>query len=187
MEKVVLILRFMHHHPRRRPFAPVIPPNLTPRLRHIPGEYGGGERGKGGIKEGTKLGKAVQLRFIISQHVRDKALLEIIMKNFNPRRGSGTMQNGRNNKEFTVTSFKDRTARAQRATVSPPSPPGGKPNIIIPFWDKYPIQGVKSSDYADFCLVVDLMKNKVHLTKEGLEQITSIKIGMNTGRSHAPT
>jgi len=46
---------------------------------------------------------------------------------------------------------------------------------IIPFFDKYPLVGVKSLDYADFCKVADLIKNKAHLTTEGLSQIKQIK------------
>jgi hypothetical protein len=68
--------------------------------------------------------------------------------------------------EFTVTSLKDIN------------------NIIIPFFSKYPLQGVKLADYLDFCKVVELMKNKAHLTQEGLDQILEIKLGMNTGRNH---
>jgi hypothetical protein len=45
---------------------------------------------------------------------------------------------------------------------------------ILPFFDKYPLQGVKSADYADFCKVVQLMKEKAHLTVSGLEQIRNI-------------
>lgn len=33
-----------------------------------------------------------------------------------------------------------------------------------------------------FCLVANLMKNKAHLTSEGLEEIIKIKNGMNKGR-----
>jgi hypothetical protein len=55
-------------------------------------------------------------------------------------------------------------------------------NIIIPLFEKYPIQGNKYLDYADFMKVALLMKNKVHLTPEGLDQIRKIKAGMNTGR-----
>jgi hypothetical protein len=47
---------------------------------------------------------------------------------------------------------------------------------------KYPIIGVKSKDFADFCLIAELMKNKKHLTTEGLNQIRQIKAGMNKGR-----
>jgi hypothetical protein len=31
---------------------------------------------------------------------------------------------------------------------------------IIPFFNKYPIQGVKNLDYLDFCKAAELMKNK---------------------------
>ena len=37
-------------------------------------------------------------------------------------------------------------------------------NIIIPFFKKYSILGVKALDFADFCKVVELMENKAHLT-----------------------
>lgn len=53
---------------------------------------------------------------------------------------------------------------------------------IIPFLKKYQIEGVKSKDFIDFCEIALLMKNKVHLTQDGLEQIRKIKAGMNTGR-----
>ena len=47
---------------------------------------------------------------------------------------------------------------------------------------KYPILQVKALDFKDFCLVAEIMMDKKHLTKEGLEQIRKIKAGMNTGR-----
>lgn len=53
---------------------------------------------------------------------------------------------------------------------------------IIPFFDKYPLVGVKRLNYLNFCRVAELMKNKEHLTQEGLDQIRQIKSGMNTQR-----
>jgi hypothetical protein len=41
---------------------------------------------------------------------------------------------------------------------------------------------VKALDFADFCEVAELIKNKVHLTSEGLKKIHIIKAGMNRGR-----
>jgi hypothetical protein len=38
-------------------------------------------------------------------------------------------------------------------------------------------------DYLDWCKVAELMKNKAHLTWEGLSKIRKIKAGMNKGRS----
>ncbi|OAX31509.1 homing endonuclease [Rhizopogon vinicolor AM-OR11-026] len=46
---------------------------------------------------------------------------------------------------------------------------------IIPFFKEYPILGSKIQ-------VIELMNNKVHLTKEGLDLIFKIKEGMNRGR-----
>jgi hypothetical protein len=54
---------------------------------------------------------------------------------------------------------------------------------IIPFFVKYPILGVKAQDLKYFCRAAELMKEKKHLTQEGLDQIRKIKDGMNTGRS----
>ena len=54
--------------------------------------------------------------------------------------------------------------------------------IIIPFFKKHPIQGVKSEDFKDFCLVAEMMEKKEHLTSEGLEKIKQIKARMNRGR-----
>jgi hypothetical protein len=53
---------------------------------------------------------------------------------------------------------------------------------IIPFFDKYPIVGVKALDYADLKKAAEIMKVKGHLTKDGLDLIRKIKSSMNTGR-----
>lgn len=53
---------------------------------------------------------------------------------------------------------------------------------IIPFFEKYLIEGVKALDFSDFKRAFDIVKSKGHLTKEGLEQIRLIKSGMNRGR-----
>lgn len=54
--------------------------------------------------------------------------------------------------------------------------------IIMPFCQKYPPLGIKHSDYLNFLRVVQLMENKAHLTKEGLDQIRLIKSSMNRGK-----
>jgi hypothetical protein len=53
---------------------------------------------------------------------------------------------------------------------------------LIPFLDRYPLLGVKNLEYLNFLEAIELFKNKAHLTLEGLEQIRTIKSGMNTGR-----
>lgn len=53
---------------------------------------------------------------------------------------------------------------------------------VIPFFKNYPILGVKSLDFADWCKVATFINNKAHLTKEGFNNIRQIKAGMNKSR-----
>ena len=110
--------------------------------------------------ESYKLKEAVQLKFILVQHVRDEQLMRNIQKYLD----CGNLLKKRDTLHLTVSNFKDIVEK------------------IIPFFKKYPIQGVKSEDFQDFCKVAELMKSKKHLTTLGLEQIRKIKAGMNTGR-----
>jgi len=55
-------------------------------------------------------------------------------------------------------------------------------NIIIPFFNKYPIQGQKALDFEDFKKVVEIMEVNNHLTVKGFEKILKIKEGMNNNR-----
>ena len=56
--------------------------------------------------------------------------------------------------------------------------------IIIPLFSKYTLQGNKVNDFNDFKKVAIIMKNKSHLTLEGVEEIKLIKSGMNKGRDN---
>lgn len=109
----------------------------------------------------TKLGKTVRLEFQITQHIRDEELMNSLVEYF----GVGNIFKDREVINFRVTKFKDLM------------------NKVIPFFDKYPITGVKSLDFKDFKKVSELMNNKAHLTSEGLEQISLIKMEMNNGRN----
>ena len=55
-------------------------------------------------------------------------------------------------------------------------------NKIIPFFNEYPILGVKKLDFEDFKKVAELVKNKEHLNAEGLNKIIKIAKGMNLDR-----
>jgi hypothetical protein len=55
-------------------------------------------------------------------------------------------------------------------------------NTIIPFFEKYPIVGIKSLDFADFKKVAEMVKSKKHLTPEGFKTILEIKSNMNQNR-----
>lgn len=109
-----------------------------------------------------RLGCKVELRFEITQHSRDVLLMESLVKYLD----CGTVFRSREAVDFVVTKLPDLSEK------------------IIPFFEKYPLQGVKSHEFLDFKIVAKLMKNKEHLTQEGLEQIGQIKSGMNTQRKY---
>ena len=108
----------------------------------------------------TKIGWGVKLVFQLTQHSRDYELLKMIIIYL----GCGYVIKDRDSYNFRVTKHDDIVEK------------------IIPYFKKYKIHGVKSLDFADFSLVAELMKQKKHLTAEGLYQIRKIKAGMNRGR-----
>lgn len=124
----------------------------------------------------TKTGFQIVLRFSINQHSRDTLLFKAFLKHWS----CGVLREDSTKKKETffvccVTQFGLSGLHPDRIEIL---------NIIIPFFDKYPVQGAKSLDYADFCRVALLMKDKAHLTVEGLNQIKNIKSGMNSKRDH---
>lgn len=110
----------------------------------------------------TKIGYRVSLKFQIAQHNRDLNLMKKLITYL----GCGRVEENLNASMsyFVVTKFSDIL------------------DIIIPFFDKYPIQGVKSLDYISFKEIAFLMKEKHHLTEEGLEKINTIISNMNKFR-----
>jgi len=113
-------------------------------------------------KKNYKIGYQVYLRFRITQHTRDTKLMELLIQYL----GAGRLEkDSRKNVLYLVIgNFLDLT------------------QIILPFFNKYPIFGVKYLDYLDWCKIANLMTLGYHLKKEGLEEIRKIKIGMNKGR-----
>ena len=113
-------------------------------------------------KSSTHLtGSQVELVFQINQHSRDEQLMISLAEYL---KCGVISKHSKNAIVFKVTKFSDLNQN------------------IIPFFSRYPIIGVKSKDFADFCKVAELMQNKEHLTASGLDQIRQIKAGMNTGR-----
>ena len=55
-------------------------------------------------------------------------------------------------------------------------------DIIIPFFTKYPVAGIKSLDFLDFKKVAELIKNKKHKTMESYKEIVKINSTMNDRR-----
>jgi hypothetical protein len=54
--------------------------------------------------------------------------------------------------------------------------------IILPFFYKYQIMGIKSQDFRDWANIAEMMNQKVHLTSEGFDKIYRIRTGMNKYR-----
>lgn len=100
-----------------------------------------------------KTGYQIKLNFSIVQHIRDKILMESFVNYFN----SGAVYVETQHVTYLITKFSDIQDK------------------IIPFFQKHPLQGYKFSDYNKFCRVGELMKNKAHLTKQGIEEIIKIK------------
>jgi hypothetical protein len=112
-------------------------------------------------KAGTKTGEAVKLVFQLTQHVRDEQLMKSFINYFD----CGNVHKNKESFVYEVGKFSDILTK------------------ILPFFYKYPIIGVKNLDYIDFISAAELIKNKDHLSPEGLDNIKKLKAGMNKERS----
>ena len=80
----------------------------------------------------------VELVFQITQHKRDEKLLKLLIKYFD----CGNIYKIGDAFDFRVSKFNDII------------------KIIIPFFQKYKIQGVKALDFVDFCKVAVMVEQK---------------------------
>ncbi|RPB17908.1 homing endonuclease, partial [Terfezia boudieri ATCC MYA-4762] len=107
-----------------------------------------------------KMGYSISPKFTIGLHANDIALLERIAAQF----GVGNISIGSNNLiRWHVSSVKDLV------------------NVIIPFFEKYPLISKKRADFDLFKRVVELVNNKEHMTQAGLQEIINIKASLNNG------
>ena len=111
-----------------------------------------------------KLGlrRGVTLNFHIGQNLRDAYLLESFVQFFGC--GSFYIREKSDMGIFTVKKFEEIF------------------NILIPFFEQYPVLGAKFKDFEYFKEASLLIKSKSHLTKEGLDNIMLIKSRMNSKR-----
>jgi hypothetical protein len=107
------------------------------------------------------LGYTVKLSLNITQHLRDKILMEKIAETL---MCGNVYKHSEEAVVLKISTFKDIN------------------DDIIPLFNKYPIKGVKYLDFKDLCSVALMVRNKMHLTVEGLDEIRRIKSGMNKGR-----
>jgi hypothetical protein len=92
--------------------------------------------------------------FSISQHKRDRGILFKIKDYF----GCGIIRPNRkdNTYKYEVRSLQDLK------------------NIIIPHFQKYPLQTTKRIDFEIFSKVIQIMEEGRHLTKDGLKEIIEL-------------
>lgn len=116
-------------------------------------------------KSSSTLGWVVEANFQITMHIKDVQLLREIQFTL---KGVGHIYEypERNKVYFIVTRLKDFV------------------DVIIPHFDRYPLQSAKSIDYQLWKQCIMLIKNRSHLTLLGLEQIISIKSALNLGLSN---
>lgn len=114
------------------------------------------------ISSSHRLGFQVKLVFALTQHIRD----ELLMRSLTSYLDCGLLRERKGGKaaDYQVEKLSDLADK------------------ILPFFYKYPILGIKYKDFEAFCKVVELMKNKAHLTEQGLYKIRKIKASMNRGR-----
>lgn len=112
-------------------------------------------------KSKTKLGYTTRLKYILTQHSRDVELMRSLANYLD----CGYI-------------YADPKKLIVSMTVSKLEEINNK---IVPLLAPS-LHGYKVLDFLDFCKVAHLMKDKIHLTEEGIDQIRKIKAGMNRGR-----
>ena len=109
-----------------------------------------------------RVGFVVEAYFSITLHEKDISILQDIQRYL----GVGSIRKDVKNKvKYRVESIKNIV------------------NVIIPYFEKYPLITQKLADYLLFRDEFNLMINKEHLTKKGLNKIVSIKAVINLGLS----
>lgn len=109
------------------------------------------------------LGYTCQPQFRVTQHERDLIILKRIIDSM----GCGTMvkpSGDRDRYNISVANISDLV------------------NIVIPLFEKHPLYGAKQEEFLDFCKGINIIKDKGHLTSEGLKALKKLVDAMNTHR-----
>lgn len=149
-------LEFNKHQPVERKIiqtTKITDPNWVSGFVSVEGNFDAGIRT---LSKGYK----VYLRFRVTQHQRDSQLMALLKSYL----GVGRLERNRSNVTLVIGNLSELN------------------NKIIPFFNKYPILGVKYLDYLDWCKISNLVASDSHKTNEGIEEIRKIKSEMNTGR-----
>jgi LAGLIDADG endonuclease len=107
-----------------------------------------------------KNGYSVKLQLRVTQHSKEKLLLNSIMYTL---KCGIISKHGKDSIVYIVSGFNNI-------------------NKLIILFTKYEIKGIKSLDFQDFCKVAEFINKKIHITTKGLEKIRNIKSKMNKTR-----
>lgn len=110
-----------------------------------------------------KLGYTCQAQFRISQHERDLIVLNRIIESI----GCGTLvkpSGDRDRYSISVANISDLV------------------NFVLPLFQNNPIYGAKGEDFLDFSKGISIIRDKGHLTPEGLKKLKDLSYAMNTYR-----
>jgi len=110
----------------------------------------------------AKLNTGIEVRpsFALSQHKRNLKLLQSIHSEFQ----CGAIRYSRRdqNYKFEVRSIKDLM------------------KIVIPFFEKYPLLGIKNKDFQNFKKVCELVYTNQHRNKERLGELINLAYQINS-------
>lgn len=176
--------KVLSHYPDILPIdKPIIslPENLNP---HWVSGFSGGDGGFSiyvRLAKDYVLGEKVYCQFRITQHSKDLELMQLFINFFNC--GKVVVRSN------TSTPF-------PTGDGGPPSPVGIRcdfivqdiPSLldkIISHFDLFPLLNLKQKDYLCFREAIFLIKEKKHLTKEGLDKIKLLNLEMNSNRLKA--
>lgn len=112
-----------------------------------------------------RAGYRIQLHFHLKMQERDRDLLEKVRNTI----GCGEV--------YFQKELRANHCQCYRYTVSAER---DIQEIVIPFFKRYPLQSAsKSASFDIFCKIAGLVKEKKHLTQEGIEKIIALKSRMN--------
>src|SRR3990167_1293083 len=112
----------------------------------------------------TKLGIQVFPEFVVTQGAKSRSVLEYLQTFF----GCGKIYENKrtdNHREnlyrYCVRSIDDIST------------------TIVPFFENHPLMTAKNHDFKIFCQVLDMIRQKRHLSKDGVEKIRILAADMN--------
>jgi hypothetical protein len=107
-----------------------------------------------------KFGWVVDPMFSVYQHKDNRKILEFFQKEFH----CGYIVSKSGNPNILVFVVDNRKTLEEK---------------IIPFFNKYRLLGTKWQDFLLFSQIVEIMKNKKHLDKDGFIEIVNLAFQMN--------